>query len=69
MDFQLESVQIKVYCGSNIENRLVVAKGDRGGSGMDQKFGVSRYKLLHSEWMGNEVIVQGTISSLLVEIV
>ena len=30
-----------------IENILVVAKGDRGGSGMEQVSGVSRCKLLH----------------------
>ena len=29
----------------DIENRLVVTKGERGGSGMDREFGVSRCKL------------------------
>jgi len=31
----------------NTQNRLLVAKGMRGGSGMDWEFGVSRCKLLH----------------------
>ena len=34
-----------------IENRLVVAKGEEGGSGMDGEFGVGRHKLLHLEWI------------------
>ena len=36
------------------ENRLVVAQGERGGSGMDWEFGVSRCRVLHLEWMSNE---------------
>ena len=37
------------------------------GSGIDWEFGVSRCKLLHSEWISNEVlpIAQETISNLL----
>ena len=42
---------------TQIENRLVVAKGEEGGSGMDRKFGVSRCKLLHLEWISNEVLL------------
>ena len=38
-----------------MENRLVVAKGEERGSGMDGEFGVNRCKLLHLEWMNNEV--------------
>ena len=34
----------------DMENRLVVAKGEVGGSGMDRVLGVNRYKLLHLEW-------------------
>ena len=30
-------------------------QGERGGSGMDREFGVSRCKLLHLEWISNEV--------------
>ena len=37
----------------------MVAKGERGGSGMDGEFGVSRCELLHLEWMSNEVLLDG----------
>ena len=42
------------------ENRLVVAKAEGGGNRVDQEFGVSRCKLLHWEWMGNEVLLYST---------
>ena len=42
------------------ENRLVVAKGEEGGSGMDGKSGVSRCKLLHLEWVSNGVLLYST---------
>ena len=45
---------------TDIESRLVVAKGERGGSGMDWEFGVSRYQLLHLEWISNEVLLYST---------
>ena len=53
---------------TDIENRPVVAKGEGGGSGMDGEFGVGRCKLLHLEWISNEILWHstGTISSLLV---
>ena len=49
------------YLGSrnrltNKENRLVVAKGERGWSGMDREFGVSRYKLLYTDEINNKVL-------------
>ena len=31
-----------------------------GGSGMDREFGVSRWKLLHLEWTGNEILLYST---------
>ena len=43
-----------------IENRLVVAKGEGRGSGMDRKFGVSRCKQLPLEWISNEVLLYST---------
>ena len=51
----------------DIENRLVVAKGERGGEGMDWEFGISRCKLLYVEWMNNKsyCIAQGTIFNVL----
>ena len=42
------------------ENRLVVAKGEEGGSGMDGEFGVRRCKLFHLEWISNEVLWYST---------
>ena len=49
------------------ENRLVFAKGEVGGIGVDGEFGVSRYKVLHLEWMSNEVLLcsTGTLSNCL----
>ena len=45
---------------ADIENRLVVAKGERGGSGMDWDFGVSKCKLLQLEWISSEVLLYST---------
>ena len=45
----------------DMENRPVVAKGDREeGSGIDWESGVSRYKLLHLEWLSNEILLYST---------
>ena len=35
-------------------------QGGRGGSGMDGEFRVSRCKLLHLEWISNEVLLHST---------
>ena len=35
-------------------------QGGGGGSGMDGEFGVGRCKLLHSEWISNEVLLYST---------
>ena len=43
-----------------IENRLVVAKGEWGGRGMDWEFGVGRCKLLHLEWIYKKVLMSST---------
>lgn len=40
-----------------MENRRVIAKGERGGCGRDWAFGVSRCKLGHLEWIGHEVLL------------
>ena len=53
-----------------MENRLVDAKGEVGGSGMNLEFGVSRRKLLHLEWVSNEILLYSTgnyIYSLVME--
>ena len=44
---------------TDIQNRFVVPGGG-GGSGMDWEFGVSRCKLLHLEWINNEVVWNST---------
>ena len=47
----------------DLENRLVVAKGEgEGGSGLDWEFGVSRFKLLHLAWISNEILLYGTVN-------
>ena len=42
----------------DIENRLVVVKGEGERGGMDCEFEVSRYKLLHLQWISNENYIQ-----------
>ena len=44
----------------DIENRLVVAKGERGRKGMDLESRVYRCKLLSIEWISNEVLLYST---------
>ena len=43
-----------------IENKLVLAKGESGGSGTDWESGVSKCKLLHLECMDNGVLLYST---------
>ena len=38
--------------------------GKKGGSGMDWEFGVNRCKLLHLEWIDNEVLRYSTGSNV-----
>ena len=38
----------------------MVAKGEEGGSGMDEGFGVIRCKLLHFEWTNDKVLLYST---------
>ena len=45
---------------TDIENRLVVAKGMGRRSGMDGEFRVGRWKLLHLEWINNKVLLYST---------
>ena len=42
-----------------LENRLWLSGGG-GGSGMDWDFRVSRCKLLHLEWVSNEILLYST---------
>ena len=45
---------------TDIENRLVVAKGEGVGGGMEWETGVSRCKLLYREWINNKVLPYST---------
>ena len=44
----------------DLENRLVVAWGEGGGSGMDWELGVNGCKLLLLEWNNNEILLCST---------
>ena len=47
----------------DVENRLMVSKGEEGrGSEMDWEFGVNRCKLLHVEWISNEILLYSTVT-------
>ena len=41
-------------------NRLVVAKGEGVGGGMEWEVGVSRCQLLHIGWINNKVLLYST---------
>ena len=41
------------------ENRLVLAKGEAAGGGLGWEFGISRCKLVYTEWT-NEVLLYST---------
>ena len=42
------------------ENRLVIAKGEEVCGGMEWEFGVSKCKLLYTEWINNKVLLYNT---------
>ena len=42
------------------ESRIVVARGDGGGSGMNGEFGVGRCKLLHLAWISSGILLYST---------
>ena len=44
----------------DMEKRLCGCQWGGGESGMEWEFGVSRCKLLHLEWISNEVLVYST---------
>ena len=45
---------------TDIENRLVVAKGMEGGGWMDGESGVSRCKPVYIEWINDKVLLYRT---------
>ena len=42
---------------TDTENRLMVAKGEVGGRGMDGEFGVNGCKLFRLEWISNVILL------------
>ena len=44
----------------DLDNRLVVAKAEGGGSEMDGEIGVWGCKVLHLEWISNEALLYST---------
>ena len=45
---------------TDIEYRLVVAKGEGGRGGLDWEFETSRWTLLHRKWISRKVILYST---------
>ena len=41
----------------DLENRLLVAKGEGEGVGVVGELGVNRYKLLPLEWISSEILL------------
>ena len=41
----------------DVEDRLVIDKGEVGGGETDWEFGVSRYKLFYIGWVNNSVLL------------
>ena len=56
----VSSTHLQFVVITNLENRLVVAKGEEGGGGMDCEFGISKCKLLYIEWISNKVLLYST---------
>ena len=44
----------------DIESGFVIDRREGGGSGMNGEFGVSRYELLHLEWIRNRILLYST---------
>ena len=42
--------------------QTIVAKGESGGGGMEWEVRVSKWKLLHMEWINNKVLLYSTES-------
>ena len=44
----------------DLENRLVVGKGEEEGLGWTGSFGLIKHKLFHLEWISNEIVLYST---------
>ena len=45
---------------TDIDNRLVVAKGEGFGGGMEWEVGISRCKLLYTGWINKKILLYST---------
>ena len=45
---------------TDLENRFVVNKGEVSGGEMNGEFGISRCKLLYTEWIDRKVLLHST---------
>ena len=52
---------------TDMGNRLVVAKGEGGGRGMNREFRVGRCKLLHLEWIHKKVLHRNYVQFLVIQ--
>ena len=50
----------KIETDSDIENRFVIAKGEKGWGEKEWEFGISRGKLLYIEWIKNNILLCST---------
>ena len=57
--------QMNLFMKQTTHHRLVVAKGDHGGGGLDWEFGISRCRLLHGQSIRSYCTAQGAIVNLL----
>ena len=56
LKYDTNELMYKTETNSQTENRLVAAKGERDGGGMNWEFGISRCKLLYREWINNKAL-------------
>ena len=45
---------------TDMEDRLVIAKGEGKGGGVDWEFGMNRCQLLHLAWIDKKVLLYST---------
>ena len=52
--------QMNLFMKQTTHHRLVVAKGDHGGGGLDWEFGISRGQVLYIDWVSNTAQLYST---------
>ena len=55
-----DNFKVCFFFSRDIENSLMVAKGEENGRGLDWEFGISRCKLVYTEWINNKVLLYST---------